>query len=67
MSPPGYVMSKRHLSDKLSELETSLSANALEAFISRLRKRLVGSGATIRSLRGIGYVAEEARARRIRS
>jgi DNA-binding response OmpR family regulator len=46
------------LSDKLSSLGSALSANALEAFISRLRKRLPDSGVTIRSLRGIGYVAE---------
>jgi two-component system OmpR family response regulator len=31
----------------------------LEAFISRLRKKLAGSRATIRTLRGIGYVLEE--------
>lgn len=63
MCPAGHVMSKRHLSNKLSDLETALSANALEAFVSRLRKRLVGSGVTIRSVRGIGYVAEQERSR----
>jgi two-component system OmpR family response regulator len=31
----------------------------LEAFISRLRKKLADSGAKIRTLRGIGYVLEE--------
>ncbi|HVR51880.1 MAG TPA: response regulator transcription factor [Pseudorhodoferax sp.] len=67
MSPPGHVMSKRILSDKLSNLETALSANALEAFISKLRKRLAGSGVALRSLRGIGYVAEEERPRDART
>jgi two-component system OmpR family response regulator len=36
-----------------------LGDNALEAFISRLRKKLAASGAMIRTLRGLGYVLEE--------
>ena len=59
MTPPGRAVSKRVLSDKLSGFEASLGDNALEAFISRLRKKLVDSGASIRTLRGIGYVLEE--------
>jgi len=58
MSPPGRTVSKRALSDKLSSFDESLGDNALEAFISRLRKKLVGSGAGIRTLRGIGYLLE---------
>ena len=59
MTPPGRAVSKRVLSDKLSGFDASLGDNALEAFISRLRKKLVDSGASIRTLRGIGYVLEE--------
>ena len=59
MSPPGRAVSKRVLSDKLSGFDDSLGDNALEAFISRLRKKLAGSGAGIRTLRGIGYLLEE--------
>jgi DNA-binding response OmpR family regulator len=58
MTPPGRVVSKRLLSDKLSGFDEALGDNALEAFISRLRKKLVGSGAGIRTLRGLGYVLE---------
>ncbi len=61
MTPPGRVVSKRELSDKLSSFDESLGANALEAFISRLRKKLVdvpGSGIDIRTLRGLGYVLD---------
>ena len=58
MTPPGRVVSKRALSDKLSDFSESLGDNALEAFISRLRKKLVGSGARIRTLRGLGYALE---------
>ena len=59
MTPPGRVVSKRVLSEKLSETDGALGDNALEAFISRLRKKLAGSGASIRTLRGLGYVLEE--------
>jgi two-component system, OmpR family, response regulator len=58
MTPPGRVISKRTLSDKLSGFDEALGGNALEAFISRLRKKLAGSGASIRTLRGLGYVLE---------
>ncbi len=58
MSPPGRAVSKRTLSDKLSGFDEALGDNALEAFISRLRKKLAGSGAGIRTLRGIGYLLE---------
>jgi two-component system, OmpR family, response regulator len=57
-SPPGRVVSKRELSDKLSAFDEALGDNALEAFISRLRRKLQGSGATIRTLRGLGYLIE---------
>ena len=60
MTPPGRVVSKRALSDKLSDFDEALADNALEAFISRLRKKLAGSGASIRTLRGLGYVLEPA-------
>ena len=59
MTPPGRVISKRVLSEKLSETDDALGDNALETFISRLRKKLSGSGAGIRTLRGLGYVLEE--------
>ena len=58
MSPPGRVVSKRELSAKLSEVGETLTDNALEAFISRLRKRLAGAGVQIRTLRGLGYLLE---------
>jgi DNA-binding response OmpR family regulator len=60
MSPPGRVVNKRALSDKLSGFDDALADNALEAFVSRLRRKLAGSGATIRTLRGLGYLVEPA-------
>ena len=61
MTPPGRTVSKRELSEKLSSFDEALADNALEAFISRLRKKLSDSGANIRTLRGIGYLLEEAK------
>ncbi|PUE06667.1 DNA-binding response regulator [Limnohabitans sp. T6-5] len=61
MTPPGHTVSKKDLSNKLSDFEEALADNALEAFISRLRKKLAQSGATIRTLRGLGYLMEEER------
>ncbi|WP_422015554.1 response regulator transcription factor [Roseateles sp.] len=60
LTPPGRVVSKAALADKLSGFDDLLAANALEAFISRLRKKLQGSGAEIRTLRGLGYLIEAA-------
>ena len=62
MSPPGRTVSKKDLSSKLSDFEEALADNSLEAFVSRLRKKLVHSGASIRTLRGLGYLMEEERA-----
>ena len=59
LSPPGRAVSKKDLADKLSDFADVLTDNALEAFISRLRKKLHGSGASIRTLRGLGYRVEE--------
>ena len=59
MTPPGRVVSKRDLSRRLSDADGVLGDNALEAFISRLRRKLAGTGAAIRTLRGLGYVVEE--------
>jgi DNA-binding response OmpR family regulator len=58
MTPPGRVFSKRALSDRLSGFDDALGDNALETFISRLRRKLQGSGAQIRTLRGLGYLIE---------
>jgi two-component system, OmpR family, response regulator len=59
LSPLGRVVSKRMMSDKLSGADEALGDNALESFISRLRKRLVGTGAAIVTVRGLGYRVQE--------
>jgi len=62
MTPPGRVVSKRELSRRLSDADGVLGDNALEAFISRLRRKLGGTGAAIRTVRGLGYLVEEEKA-----
>jgi two-component system, OmpR family, response regulator TctD len=54
----GTPVSKQLLSDRIVGLDTSVSIEAIEVYIHRLRKKLEGSGAEIRTLRGLGYMLE---------
>jgi DNA-binding response OmpR family regulator len=42
--------------DSLFELDEPASPDAVEVYVSRLRKKLEGSRATITTLRGVGYL-----------
>ncbi len=46
---------KRVLIEALSERNLEINDSAAEVYISRLRRRLLGSNVTIRTLRGFGY------------
>ncbi len=52
----GRTVSKQALLDSLFDLEDEASADALELYVHRLRKKLEGSQATIITLRGVGYL-----------
>ena len=52
------VLSKDALLDQLFGLEDAVAPNAIELYVSRLRRKLDGSAVRIRTLRGLGYVAE---------
>lgn len=52
------VLSKDALLDQLFGLEDAVAPNAIELYVSRLRRKLEGSAVRIRTLRGLGYVAE---------
>ena len=54
-SRPGRIFAKEELVDQLFGLDDNPSANAVEQYVARLRKKLAGSTATIRTLRGLGY------------
>ena len=45
----------RALVDALSERNLDLNDAAVEHYVSRLRKKLEGTGTGIRTLRGVGY------------
>lgn len=51
----GRVLSKTQLIDSLSNFEEDISENAIEQYVSRLRRRLADHGVSIRVARGLGY------------
>jgi two-component system, OmpR family, response regulator len=57
----GHIVSKDQLVDKLYNYDKSVSHNAIEVYIHRLRKKIEGSGITLRTLYGQGYLMEEQR------
>jgi two-component system OmpR family response regulator len=48
-------LSKQQLIESVSSFDDDLSDNALEQYVSRLRKRLAEFGLSIRVARGLGY------------
>jgi len=55
----GRIVSKDQLVDKLYNYDKSVSHNAIEVYIHRLRKKIDGSGIALRTLYGQGYLMEE--------
>jgi two-component system, OmpR family, response regulator len=54
----GRVVSKDALMKSLYEWEDDVSPNAIEIYVHRVRKKLMDSGITIRTIRGLGYLLE---------
>ena len=52
---PGIYLTKEQLSDRLFSISESVTENAIEVYVGRLRKKLAGSDARIETVRGIGY------------
>ena len=52
---PGVALSKERLIQTLSTWDESLSPNAIEVYVSRLRAKLEPYGLRIRTVRGYGY------------
>lgn len=50
------LVPKRVISDALAERNLEVGDTAVEVYVSRLRRRLAGSGTAIRTLRGFGYL-----------
>lgn len=54
----GRVVGKEAIVQSLTSLDDSLSDNAIEQYVSRLRRRLSPHGLTLRTARGLGYMLE---------
>lgn len=54
----GRVVMREHLQDQVYGFDDDISSNALEAHVSRLRKRLAdaGAGVVLHGVRGVGYM-----------
>lgn len=59
MRNAGRVVSKERIAEHLFDFGDDTGLSAVELYVSRLRKRLAGTGARIRTLRGLGYLLEE--------
>lgn len=55
ISTPGRIHSKSQLCDRLFSFAETVSDNAIEVYVGRLRKKLAGSEARIETVRGVGY------------
>ncbi|TPW26266.1 response regulator [Pararhizobium mangrovi] len=53
----GRVLEKEELLTRIFGMDTETSANAVELYVGRLRRKIAGSDLTIRTLRGLGYQA----------
>lgn len=56
MNQLGSTVSKQALSQSLSNIDDAVSVDAVEIYVHRLRKKIEHSGATIVTLRGLGYL-----------
>ncbi|WP_079210670.1 response regulator transcription factor [Brucella pituitosa] len=54
-SRPGRLFSKDDLMDTLFGFDEGVNHNAVELYISRIRKKIEGSGVSIMTQRGMGY------------
>ena len=55
----GKVVTKEAIVQSLTSLDDMLSDNAIEQYVSRLRRRIAPFGLGLRAVRGIGYLLEK--------
>ncbi|MBS1302599.1 response regulator transcription factor [Loktanella sp. SALINAS62] len=55
---PGQILSKSHLMDRLFSYDTTVTENAIEVYVGRLRRRIDQMGLRIETVRGEGYRIE---------
>jgi two-component system, OmpR family, response regulator len=54
----GQIVSKERLLEQVYGYEGDVGLNTIEVYIHRLRKKIAGSGVTLRTIHGRGYVLE---------
>jgi two-component system response regulator TctD len=54
----GRVLSKEEVADRLYTFEETPTLNAVEQAVVRLRRKLEGSPPRLRTIRGLGYIAD---------
>lgn len=54
----GRAVSKEQLVEQLYSYDKEVSQNAIEVYVHRLRKKIAGSGVTVRTLYGQGYLLD---------
>jgi two-component system response regulator TctD len=59
MVKPGHAVSKERLFELVFPSEMDVQYEAVEVVVYRLRKKLAGTGATLMTLRGLGYLLRE--------
>ena len=62
IAKPGYAVTKERLFRIVFSGEEQTHVEAIEVVAHRLRKKLVGTGTTLMTLRGLGYLLREASA-----
>ena len=59
MVKPGHAVSKERLFELVFPGEMDVQYEAVEVVVYRLRKKLAGTGVTLMTLRGLGYLLRE--------
>lgn len=59
MMANGRLLSKGQLLDSITRFDDEVSENAIEQYVSRLRRKLTGHGIAINAARGLGYHLSE--------
>jgi two-component system response regulator TctD len=59
LSKPGHAVSKERLFELVFPGELDVQYEAVEVVVYRLRKKLMSSGITLMTLRGLGYLLKE--------
>jgi len=60
LSRAGRPVAREALFEKVFDFDAEARVEAIEIYVSRLRKKLEGSGVAINTLRGLGYLLAEA-------